>query len=125
MSFRRKESFRFVFNEPLDGLFSIYLNEKKYRAESFPCKIFDISPRGMKIFAELPFDLDFRSHVQFEVQFVLNISSIQALGEVVWSKPFSNGKQYGLFFKEQADLDELIISEMKIRRKKEVLGHIE
>lgn len=121
MGFRRKESFRFVFNEPLEASFIAYIDGKKINENGYPCEIFDISPRGMKLYTDLDIEANLRQHhIQFEVQFVLNVMNIQAIGDVIWSKHYANGKQYGLFFKEQSDIDDLIISEMKIRRKKEI-----
>lgn len=121
MSFRRKESFRFVFNEPIEASFTVYVNGKRLNSSSYPCKILDISPRGMKVYTDVEFEADLRQHVQFEIQFILNVANIQAIGDVIWSKYYSNGKQFGLFFRDQSDIDELIINEMKARRRKEVL----
>lgn len=123
MSFRRKESFRFVFNEPIEAKFKVFVNGKQLSDKSYPCKILDISPRGIKMYTDVELQLDFKQNIQFETYFVLNITNIQAIGDIIWSKPYSKGKQYGLFFKEQSDIDDLIINEMKIRRRKEVLGN--
>lgn len=121
MSFRRKESFRFVFNEPLDAVFSIYVDGEPLNENNYPCKIIDISPRGMKLHTEEKMDLDLKRHNQFEVKFILNISNINALGEVIWSRPSITGKPFGIFFLD-SEIGELIINELKIRRRREVFG---
>ncbi|WP_421663935.1 hypothetical protein [Lysinibacillus telephonicus] len=59
--------------------------------------------------------------LQIEIQFVLDVTMIRATGEIVWSKPYANGSQFGVLFHKDENIDELIISEMKQRRKKEVL----
>lgn len=121
MTFRRNESFRFVFHEPIDAEFTLHMNGKQVSENKYNCKILDISPNGMKIYTEAKFDKTLLRKLQFEVQFVLNISSISAIGNVVWSKPFSTGKEYGLYFKNQPDVADTIMSELKIRRRQEVL----
>lgn len=123
MNFRRKESFRFIFNEPIGAEFTVYVNGKPLNDNSYSCKIHDVSPRGMKLFSDEKIDLDFQQNIQFKVHFVLDTQNISALGDVVWCKPYFTGKQYGLAFHEQSDIEELIINEMKNRRRKEVFGN--
>lgn len=62
-----------------------------------------------------------KANLQVELQFVLDVTTIRAIGEIVWRKSYGRGEQYGIVFQAQEDIDELIISEMKLRRKKEVL----
>jgi len=38
---------------------------------------------------------------------------------VIWSRPFGSGKQYGVYFNDQGRVEELIVDELKLRRKKE------
>ena len=45
---------------------------------------------------------------------------IKAVGEIKWKKQYGKGFQYGLIFENQPALEELIVSELKIRRRKEV-----
>ncbi|MDN4492228.1 PilZ domain-containing protein [Ureibacillus aquaedulcis] len=90
--------------------------------DSCPCQILDISPRGMKMFSEVKLgEYLNKAALQIELQFVLDVTTIQAVGEIVWRKPFGRGDQYGILFQAQKNLDELIIKEMKLRRKKEVM----
>jgi len=123
MYLKRKEGFRFVFNQPIDARFKLLVSGQAIEAiGSCPAQILDISPRGAKMFSEVKFgEYIHSSTLQVELQFVLDVTTIQAIGEVVWSKPFGKGYQYGVQFQAQENIDELIISEMKKRRKKEVL----
>ena len=123
MHFKRQEGFRIVFNEPIEASFKLLINGQPVEAlGSSPCKILDISPKGVKMFSEVKFgEYINRATLQVELQFVLDVTPIQAIGEIVWSKPFGRGNQYGVLFQAQEDIDELIVSEMKLRRKKEVL----
>ncbi|RKQ18139.1 PilZ domain-containing protein [Ureibacillus endophyticus] len=122
MNFKRKEGFRFVFNEPIEATYGIYINDKPVNIEKYNGKILDISPRGMKLFCgpEIEKYLNDPS-LQVEIQFVLDVTTIRAIGDIVWSKPLGAGFQCGVVLTVQEDVDELIISEMKRRRKKEVL----
>lgn len=122
MQFKRKEGFRFVFNQPLDTSFKLLLNGEPVDAESYSCEILDISPRGIKMFSEAKIgEYINKASLQIEIQFILDVTTIQAVGEIVWSKPYGSGHQFGVVFHAQEEIDELIISEMKLRRKKEVL----
>lgn len=121
MNFKRQEGFRFVFNEPIDAMFRLMINGASNN-ETYDCKILDISPRGIKMFSEAKFG-EYLNHttLQIEVQFVLDVTMIRATGEIAWSKPYANGNQFGVLFHAREDIDELIISEMKRRRKREVM----
>ncbi|KGR76463.1 PilZ domain-containing protein [Ureibacillus sinduriensis] len=121
--FKRQEGFRYIFNEPIEASFKLIQDGKFVDSGNrFPCKILDISPRGVKMFSEVKLgEYLNKATLQIEVQFVLDVTTIQAIGEVVWRKPFGRGDQYGILFQDQKEIDELIISEMKLRRKKEVM----
>ena len=121
MNFKRQEGFRFVFNETIDAKFRLKV-DGTFNSETYDCEILDVSPRGIKMFSEAKIGeyLD-NTTLQIEVQFVLDVTMICATGEIVWDKPYANGSQLGVQFYPREDIDELIISEMKRRRKKEVL----
>ncbi len=123
MIFKRQEGFRFVFNEPIDANFVLIDKDGQASDEktSHPCKILDLSPRGIKVFTNAKIGEDANKPIQVEIQFVLDVTNIRAIGEVVWSKPFGQGKQLGIQIVDQPDIVDLIISEMKQRRRKEVL----
>ena len=122
MQFKRNEGFRFVFGEPLDGNYIILLDGKPAVLEQsrVECKIIDISPRGMKITTETDFTQYTGQYVQLEMYFMLDMIQIKAIGEIVWSKNFGQKFQYGLRFAQQSNLEDLVISELKARRKREV-----
>ncbi|UZN00121.1 hypothetical protein OL548_09840 [Lysinibacillus sp. MHQ-1] len=50
---------------------------------------------------------------------MLDTQEVRAYGEVIWSRPFGSGKQYGVYFNDQGRVEELIVDELKLRRKKE------
>lgn len=122
MIFKRKEGFRFVFNEPIEAKFVLHHKDgQAVDQPSRPCKILDISPRGIKIFTNAEIGQYNNESVQIEVDFILDDTNIRAIGEIVWSRPFGNGKQLGIQIVDQLDIKDFIISEMKQRRNDEVL----
>lgn len=122
MLFKRKEGFRFAFGEPIPANFVILINGKPQNLErtQHPCQILDISPRGMKMFSDVEIGEHNNKLLQLEVVFILDETTIRAVGEIIWSKPYGRGKHYGLIFENQSIIENLIVSELKMRRKKEI-----
>lgn len=123
--FKRKEGFRYVFDDPIDGFFSVIMNGQQINLEMFPCKILDISPRGIKIFTEADLGSIYtytNRMLQLEIHFILDSMKIKAYGQIRWGKRYETGTQFGLYF-TQRGIDELIVRELKRRRKKEVFSH--
>lgn len=123
MIFKRQEGFRFSFGEPLEANFVIIIDGKPLDLErtSHACRILDISPRGVKISSEVDLNEHMNKILQLEMSFVLDVTEIKCVGEIVWSKPFGSYTHYGITFFNQAVVEELIINELKLRRRKEVL----
>ena len=123
MIFKRQEGFRYAFGEPLQARAVILIKGKPLDVErtQIPCEISDISPRGLKI----AIDEDFNEHknkvLQLEISFVLDSTEIKGIGEIVWSKKFGSGYHYGITFFNQSNVEDLIINELKARRRKEIL----
>ena len=122
MVFKRTEGFRYAFKEPISANFMILLDGKSENIEltKYPCEIVDISPHGMKMFSNKEIGVHNNKLVQLEVQFILDEVLIKAIAEVVWAKDLGGHIQYGLTFENQPVIEELIVSELKLRRKKEV-----
>lgn len=122
MTFKRTEGFRFTFGEPIDANFVILIDGRSENVErtKYLCEIVDISPHGMKIFSHKDISEHNNQRVQLEVQFILDEVLIKAVGEIVWTKPFGGRIQYGLVFEDQSNVEELIVNELKLRRKKEI-----
>lgn len=123
MKLKRKEGFRFIFDPPLEAEYEIYIKGKVVGREKYRGEIVDIRPRGMKILCgpEIESYL-MKNTLQINVRFQLDVTYIRALGDVIWSRPFGDCTyQCGLNFLVQKDIDELIINELKHRRRNEVL----
>lgn len=124
MQFKRSEGFRYDFPNPIDANYKILVNGRVENIEQpkYDCKIYDISPHGMKMFSEETFGELSNMMLQLEIHFILDEVAITAVGNIVWEKPHVKGKLYGLVFVNQPKLEELIISELKERRRKQVLS---
>ena len=124
MQFKRSEGFRFDFSSPINAYYKILINGRTENFDQpiYECQIHDVSAHGMKMFSVENFGEHSNKMLQLEIHFILDELAIIAVGNIVWEKPYAKGKLYGLIFNNQPKLEELIISELKARRRKEVLG---
>jgi len=116
MIFKRQEGFRFKFEEPVTMTFAIYEDGRVNQEQTAMAELLDISPRGLKMFTEVDLGVN---PPPLDLRFVLDTREVRAYGEIIWSRPFGNGKQYGVFFNNQGSVEDLIVEELKLRRKKE------
>ena len=122
MIFKRQEGFRHAFEEPLAAGVVILIEGKPLNVERsrIPCEILDISPRGLKILIGEDFSEYKNKVLQLEISFILDLTEITGIGEIVWSKQIGKCYYYGITFFNQPSLENLIVSELKIRRRKEI-----
>lgn len=122
MTFKRTEGFRFAFGEPIYAKYSVLIDGKPQDLEmtKYDCEILDISPRGMKMFSYHDIGEYTNMLVQLEVHFILDEALIKAVGDIIWEKPYGDKTQFGLIFDGQPQVEDLIVNELKLRRKKEV-----
>ena len=122
MTFKRTEGFRFTFGEPINARYIVLVDGKPEDLEmtKYDCEILDVSPRGMKMFSYRNNDEHNNKLIQLEVQFILDEVLIKAVGDIVWKKNYGEKTQYGLIFDGQPQVEDLIVNELKLRRKKEV-----
>lgn len=116
MIFKRQEGFRFKFDEPVKMTFAIYEDGRVNQAQTAMADLLDISPRGLKMFTEVDLGVN---PPPLDLRFVLDTREVRAYGEIIWSRPFGNGKQYGVNFNDQESVEDLIVEELKLRRRKE------
>ena len=123
MIFKRQEGFRYAFGEPLQAGAVVLIEGKPLDVERtrIPCEILDISPRGLKIAIDEDFNEYKNKVLQLEVAFILDATEIKGIGEIVWSKKFGSGYHYGITFFNQSSVEDLIINDLKARRRKEIL----
>lgn len=116
LEYRRKESFRHVLIHEVTVTYNFKMDGRvTYRKG----KIIDISPSGLKMFTEV--DLSSNSEMyDLDLSFILFSKSINVKGDIRWKKAFGDGYYYGIDMNNVEQHQELIISELKLRRKKEV-----
>lgn len=122
MLFKRTEGFRYKFEEPIQSIVTIVENGKAVESETAIGEILDVSPRGIKMFTTVDLYAGKAICPQLEIRFMIDTQPIIAYGEVMWNRPYMKGKLYGIFFNNQPRLEDLIVEELKIRRKKEILA---
>lgn len=122
MQFKRNEGFRYKFDEPLNARFKVLVNGQVNNQDAtiLQCEIHDISPRGIKMFSKEDFGEHNNMILQLEVNFTLDEVAITAVGDIVWKRPYARGNMYGLMFTNQPRLEQIVISELKARRRKEI-----
>lgn len=120
MLYKRNEYFRYTFGNPLEGEFRIVIDDE-HGGESSPgdCQLIDISPGGAKLFTKYDIPVERRS-VRLCIKFTLLESPIEVPGVIVWRKPYSSGYMYGYDFDEDAALEQIIVEELKLRKRSEM-----
>ncbi|MBO2534283.1 MULTISPECIES: PilZ domain-containing protein [Rummeliibacillus] len=116
MEYRRKESFRHVLIHEVPVTYTI---QKDGRTTYQKGKIVDISPSGLKLFTEENLQYERRT-LELDLSFILYSKPINVKGDVRWKKTSGDGYYYGIDMDNVEEHQELIISELKLRRKKEV-----
>lgn len=121
MRYKRKEPFRYLFNEPIDGKFVIILNhedeDKVTRTDPGRLKIIDLSPKGMQFRTKLDIPTS-NKEFYIEVTFELDGETIEMLGQIAWKKNESDGVRYGLEGIEDPKREQQIIEGVKSLSKK-------
>lgn len=117
MEYKRSESFRHELLTPVDIRYSCIVNQVAFTRIG---KILDISPSGVSVLLkdeltaeELSNDMNF--------SFCLHTQDIKAGGIIRWKKYHTDGYRYGVELEATEQLETLIIEELKLRRKQEVL----
>jgi len=122
MLYKRNEYFRYTFGEPCDATFRLIKNanatSEMEMSKKGTCKIIDISPNGLRIYTQFQISID--QLKQVEMQFVLDESPIQIIGEFVWTKRKNDAFEYGIKLMGNHEIENLITEELKARRHKEV-----
>ncbi|MFS0575470.1 PilZ domain-containing protein [Sporosarcina sp. 179-K 3D1 HS] len=117
MLYKRTEYFRYTFGEPLDAEFRIL----KAEGQSNPgeCKMVDLSPGGAKLYSSYDIPIGQDEAPRLSLKFTVYNYPLEVPGTVLWKKPFNQGHMYGFEFDEDRKIGELIIGELKLRRRAE------
>ncbi|OIK14475.1 PilZ domain-containing protein [Bacillus sp. MUM 13] len=117
MKYNREESFRFNFNPPFPGYFTITkMKGLEGMSKMGKMEILDLSPGGVKFqsLLELPVNQD----TAFSLSFTLNEENELILpGSIIWKQKKLNHYHYGFDIAEDAEKKDMIIQELKKFRK--------
>lgn len=115
MIYKREESFRYQFSQPLTCTFSIVEIESESVSTGVARgELLDLSPKGLRLGSSLNIPQGSKS-VTLKVTFKMNEETIIADSVIVWKKKSIHlGYQYGLEFINTSDLPELITKQLKM-----------
>ncbi len=113
MKLKRKETFRFQFEEPIECFFRIIkIENKEISSKVGKGNIYDISAGGLKL--STPFYLALENKkIEIEISFSLNDEKLTVTGLLVWAKEFANQHSYGLKLTINDSLQRRLIEELK------------
>lgn len=118
MEYKRSESFRHVLLKPVDVQYSCTVDQQV--ALTRIGKIVDISPNGMSLLSTKQLTNEEKAQPLL-LLFCLYKQNIEAQGIIRWERFHPEGYQYGIEMDESSQLENTIISELKQRRRQEVL----
>ncbi|WP_397537254.1 PilZ domain-containing protein [Rummeliibacillus pycnus] len=116
MEYRRQEAFRHVLVHEVPVTYNSQGDRMKPYLKG---NIVEISPSGLKLFTEESLPCE-KEEIELDLSFKLYSKSINVRGDVRWKKAIGGGYQYGVYLNTVDEHQELIISELKLRRRKEV-----
>lgn len=116
VDYKRSEPFRHLLVTPVEVQYQCTVNQVAFTRVG---KIIDISPSGISLLvSELLKTEELQSPIG--LSFCLDTKLLETAGEVRWKKYHAEGIQYEVELKENESFEQLIIEELKLRRKKEI-----
>jgi hypothetical protein len=115
MKYKRDESYRFTFSEPISCSFTIVgVGEQTIQSKVAKGEIMDLSPQGCKLQSLL--DIHLEKEVRLQVEFKLDeeFAGILAVGVIQWKKRKGiSHYQYGIRFVKDDVLKNKITDDLK------------
>ncbi|RXI96424.1 PilZ domain-containing protein [Anaerobacillus alkaliphilus] len=94
MRYRRQDTFRYRFEEPIACTFKIIrVGEQEFNSKLGSAQIDDISDGGLKLSTSFTLPVTHRN-IEIEITFKLNEEEIKLTGNVLWVKNSSYGVQF-------------------------------
>ena len=118
MQFKRHESFRYTFGQPIPALFKIIsINGREVNSAPGKAAIVDISPEGIRMTSELNIPDIKSNHPILSISFSINEQSFNLNGSIMWEKEWKNTTEYGINLLVEESVKNDIVGELKIYSK--------
>ena len=115
MRYRRDETLRYVFDQPLHATYQIIkIAGKSVQSSQGNARVLDLSPGGIKL--EIGVNIPLNREVQFLIKTEVGQVPITITANGVWNKPYGNKFHYGLDFLE--DYNEEVVRGLKEYQKR-------
>lgn len=111
MRYRRNDSFRYEFEEPVPCVFTT--GNDACRSNEADGKIHDISLGGLKLITPVTVPLD-KEPTKIEVSFELNNHTFFLKGEIVWGKSSFKYNTFGMKFNLDEVMKKELVKELKV-----------
>ncbi|WP_162879156.1 PilZ domain-containing protein [Paraliobacillus quinghaiensis] len=119
MRYNRQEPLRYTFAKPIEGDFTIIINDHndpedqtQHKTGSGRLEVIDLSPGGMRFATELDLPLNEKDFL-IEVSFRFVEEDVKMVGNLVWKKEKVKRFEYGLDALEDDNKDNQIMSFLK------------
>ncbi len=120
MKYKREESFRYSFKQPLEVDFKLLIerNGELIGTKNSKASVLDLSPNGLRLMTSLDLPVE---HINYllEVELELNDRLVVLIGKPVWKRKQFNNFLYGIEAVEDKKTKEVIIQELKQYVKKQ------
>ena len=120
MKYKREESFRYSFKQPLEVDFKLLIerNGGLIGTKNSKASVLDLSPNGLRLMTSLDLPVE---HINYllEVELELNDRLVVLIGKPVWKRKQFNNFLYGIEAVEDKKTKEVIIQELKQYVKKQ------
>ena len=115
MKYKRDESYRFTFSQPVPCSFTIIgIGDKTIESKIANGEIVDISPQGCRLQSLLNISLEKEVTLQVDFKLDDDFAQIIAVGVIQWQKRKGMSHyQYGIEFVKDAGLKNTITEELK------------
>jgi hypothetical protein len=110
----RKESFRYIFNDPIYCIFRICeIDQSVVESKPGQAKIIDLSPKGVRMWSMLNFPIDGKELI-IKINFTLNENSLIHKGKIIWKKEdHEGGFYYGMELLVESNVQNKNVTELK------------
>ncbi|SFB35307.1 PilZ domain-containing protein [Lentibacillus halodurans] len=113
MYYKRNESYRFVFHQPVAGKLT---RSETYSKVTTDVEVLDVSNQGAKLFC--PNTVNLKKHTNIFLSFRLNTALFQAAGVIVWIKKYPRSCELGVHLNTDEEYKESMTRELKQIAKK-------